>query len=223
MFSPSKITMMKKVSKDTNLGVYLFDIKTGRILGDGALKHTMGISEISLNKQSFGAGRQLVIIDKNRDLFISKIIKPSFFKLGNMVETVAWNDENDLLISIMDSKLVIWYYPTAVFVDDDIAPYSRNERDASIYGSNAQITSFNGTSCTIRKADGALMNVSNITPYPGMLQECAKKKQWEQAIRLCRHVKAKDLWAALAAMSLANQELNTAEVAYAALEEVTVL
>jgi intraflagellar transport protein 80 len=66
------------------------------------------------------------------------------------------------------------------------------------------------------------MAVSGIIPYSGMLQQFAKKKQWESAIKLCRHVKYKELWVALAAMSLQNQDLNTAEVAYAAIDEVLV-
>jgi intraflagellar transport protein 80 len=53
-----------------------------------------------------------------------------------------------------------------------------------------------------------------------MLQEFAKKKQWEEAIRLCRAVKQKEIWACLAAMSVFGQDLNTAEVAYANIDEV---
>ncbi len=167
-----------------------------------------------------GSGRMLAIIDKNKDLFITKVSKPSFFKLGNMVETFAWNDENELLVALMDSKLVVWYYPHAVFVDDELGPLSRNEKDGSNFGTNAKICSFNGTNCTIRKADGALISISGVTPYASILQEFSKKKSWEQAIRLCRHIQVKEMWASLAAMSVYSQELNTAEVAYAALEQV---
>jgi intraflagellar transport protein 80 len=56
-----------------------------------------------------------------------------------------------------------------------------------------------------------------------MLQDFANKKQWEEAIRLCRHMKQANLWACLAAMSVFGQDLNTAEVAYAAIEEVPTL
>lgn len=200
--------------------VYLFDVKTGRMIGEGPLKHTTEIAEISLNKQNFGNGRQLVIVDKNRDLFLTKTVKPVLHKLGSIVEAFAWNDENDLLVTIMDTKFVVWYYPSAVFIDEEVAPLARHERDGSAYGKNVQITSFSGTHCVLRRADGALVHVSNISPFAGMLQEFSKKKQWEQAIRLCRHVKIKELWAALAAMSLSNQDLNTAEVAYAAIDEI---
>lgn len=41
-----------------------------------------------------------------------------------------------------------------------------------------------------------------------------------QSLRLCRFVKDEQLWAQLAAMSIAQKELSTAEVAYAAIDEV---
>jgi intraflagellar transport protein 80 len=189
------------------------------MIGDGPVKHTMEISEISLNKPPGGV-RLLAILDKHRDLFLAKVVKPVFYKIGSIIETFAWNDDSDLLIAIMDSKLIIWYYPSAIFVDQDIAPLARFEKDGSIYGSNAQIVSFSGTNCTLRREDGAQVQVPSISPYASILQEYGKKKQWEQALKLCRHIKLKELWAALAAMSMNMQELNTAEVAYAALDEV---
>ena len=185
------------------------------------ISHSADISEISLNKNNFGAGRQLIIFDKNRDLYITKTQSAIILhKLANMVKTFRWNDDNDLLAAILDTKFVIWYYPTAIFIDDDIALLSRYEIDGSFYGSNPQIVSFDGSGCKVRRSDGAMMAVSNMSPFPKILQEFAKQKEWEKAIRLCRRVKNRELWAALAAMSMACQELNTAEVAYAALEEV---
>ncbi|KAI8926289.1 WD40-repeat-containing domain protein [Entophlyctis helioformis] len=200
--------------------IYIFDVSSGRQLGDGPLKHTQDILEVALNLPTSPAGRQLVVLDKNRDLFITRVLKPQLKKLGSMVETFAWNDETDMLFAIMDAKFAVWYYPNAVFVDEDIAPLTRLERDASSLGKNAQCLSFVGTHCTLRRADGAIVTMSNISPLPGMLQEFARRKQWEEAIRLCRHVKMKEMWACLAVMSLFGQDLNTAEVAYAAIEEV---
>ncbi|KAJ3314721.1 Intraflagellar transport protein 80 [Boothiomyces sp. JEL0838] len=200
--------------------IYLFDVASGRLIGDGPIKHTMDVIEIAINKANSGAGRQLVVVDKNRDMYITKVMKPLFQKLGTMVETFMWNDETDLLIAIMDGKLTLWYYPNAIFVDDDIAPLARQEKDGSAYGKNAQFVSFIGSNCTLRRADGALLAVSGVTPFAGLLQEFAKKKQWEEAIKLCRHVKLKELWASLAAMALNHQDLNTAEVAYAAIDEI---
>merc|ERR1719443_1317217 len=57
-------------------------------------------------------------------------------------------------------------------------------------------------------------------PYPQMLYNAFEKGQWEQAVRLCHYVKAPELWASLAAMAIHSRELNTVEIALAAIEEV---
>ncbi|KAJ3288085.1 Intraflagellar transport protein 80 [Borealophlyctis nickersoniae] len=200
--------------------IYVFEVSSGRPMGDGPLKHTMEVAEMALTQSSSTMGRQMAIVDKNRDLFITNVLKPNWKKLGTMVETFEWNTETDMLVSIADGNFVVWYYPNVVFVDQDIAPLTRFEKDGSAFGKNAQIVSFIGTQCTIRRADGAVMNVGNITPLPAMLQEHARKKQWEEAIRLCRYMNMKELWACLAAMAIYGQDLNTAEVAYAAIDEI---
>ncbi|KAI8909099.1 WD40-repeat-containing domain protein [Gorgonomyces haynaldii] len=200
--------------------IYLFDIQTGNKIGDGPIKHSQDITELSLNKTNSPVGRLLLLLDKNRDLYLGKMTKTSFKKLANMVETCQWNDENDSIYTLVDGKSVIWYYPNAVFVDEDILPLTKVERDGYAFGRNAQCVSFEGTSCTLRKADGSLVSAGAISPVPGMLQEFAKKKQWEEAIRICRHLKQRELWACLAAMSVFGQDLNTAEVAYANIEEI---
>merc|ERR1712060_183726 len=53
-----------------------------------------------------------------------------------------------------------------------------------------------------------------------MLERFCSVNEWEPALRLCRYVKSKQLWALLAAMAVAGKELHTAEVAYAAIDEV---
>lgn len=91
-------------------------------------------------------------------------------------------------------------------------------KDASDIGKLAQMTSFNGNFCTIRRIDGALATLS-ISPYPKMLYEHIDKADFEKAIRLCRFVKEQTLWACLAAMSIYCRELNTVEIALAAIDE----
>ena len=53
-----------------------------------------------------------------------------------------------------------------------------------------------------------------------MLFEFCDKNKWEKAIKLCRFVKEKTLWACLSAISLNSRELNTAEIALANIEAV---
>lgn len=52
-----------------------------------------------------------------------------------------------------------------------------------------------------------------------MFDFCEKLK-YDKAIRLCRFVKENTLWACLAAVSLNARELETAEIALAAIEAI---
>lgn len=52
-----------------------------------------------------------------------------------------------------------------------------------------------------------------------MLYEHIDKADFEKAIRMCRFVKEQTLWACLAAMSIYCRELNTVEIALAAIDE----
>jgi len=78
---------------------------------------------------------------------------------------------------------------------------------------------FSGAQITIRRKDGALVNVA-ISPYPSILFDFCEKNKWDLAIRLCRFVKEHTLWACLAAVSLNSRELTTAEFALAAIEAI---
>jgi len=80
------------------------------------------------------------------------------------------------------------------------------------------MTSFAGNFCTVRRLDGALATLS-ISPYPKMLYEYVDRNDFEKAIRLCRFVKEPTLWACLAAMAIYCRELNTVEIALAAIDE----
>lgn len=46
-----------------------------------------------------------------------------------MVDSFCWNDEFDMLSAMADGKFVVWYYPNAVFVDEDIASLTKLEKD----------------------------------------------------------------------------------------------
>ena len=82
------------------------------------------------------------------------------------------------------------------------------------------------------------------SPYPLVLIEHVARGEWERAIMLCRcltsrhhrrhvthtrlvtltllrHIKEPMVWAVLATMAIAEKELNTAEVAFAAVDMVS--
>merc|ERR1711988_1875860 len=71
----------------------------------------------------------------------------------------------------------------------------------------------------VRRSDGAIVTFS-VSPYPAMLERFCSAADWEPALRLCRYVKSSQLWACLAAMAICGKELHTAEVAYAAIDQV---
>ena len=57
-------------------------------------------------------------------------------------------------------------------------------------------------------------------PFPLQLHDLAAGQQWDKAARLCRFARDPSLWACLAVMAIGARELHTAEVAYAALDEI---
>ncbi|XP_042313892.1 intraflagellar transport protein 80 homolog isoform X2 [Sceloporus undulatus] len=204
--------------------IYLFDPLSGKPLGDGKpLSHKTEIMEIALDQKGLTNERKIAFIDKNRDLYITSVKRfgkeQKVIKIGTMVHTLAWNDMCNILCGLQDTRFTVWYYPSVVYVDKELLPKTLYEKDASEFSKNPQIVSFVGSQVTVRRADGSLVHI-NISPYPAILHEYVNNSKWEDAIRLCRFVKDQTLWACLAAMAIANKDMNTAEVAYASVGEL---
>ena len=123
-----------------------------------------------------------------------------------------------MLACVSDGKLLTWFYPNAIYVDKDLMAKAMAVKDAQDLGKLSQMLSFTGNLCSIRRLDGSLATLS-ISPYPKILYEYVDKADFEKAIRLCRFVKEQTLWACLAAMSIYCRELNTVEIALAAIDE----
>ncbi|RXM33144.1 Intraflagellar transport protein 80-like [Acipenser ruthenus] len=204
--------------------IFLIDALSGKPLGDGKpLTHKMEIMEVALDQSGSANERKIAIIDKNRDLYITSVRRfgkeQKIIKIGTMVYTVAWNDSANILCGIQNSFFTVWYYPNTVYVDKDLLPKTIYTKDASEFSQTPQIFNYVGNQVTVRRADGSLVYTS-ISPYPAILHEYATASRWDDALRLCRFVKEQTLWACLAAMAIANKELTTAEVAYAAIGEI---
>jgi intraflagellar transport protein 80 len=71
----------------------------------------------------------VALLDKNHELHISLVFRTDFRKIGTMVESMTWNDECDMLSCIADGKFMVWYYPNAIFIDEDVAALTRFEKD----------------------------------------------------------------------------------------------
>jgi intraflagellar transport protein 80 len=210
--------------------IHVIDANTGKPLqpipgvggqrGPSTLKHTVDVLDICVSQApSAPHMRKIAIIDKNHDLWISYVRKPNFAKLGTMVTNCVWNDQADMLAAVCDGDLVVWLYPQAAFFDPQLAQRTRETKVNQEFGKNPQIAHFFGKTCTVRRTDGARV-ATGVSPYPLMLFAATLRGDWENAVRLCRFVKDVTLWATLACMALDADQLDTAEVACAAIHEV---
>uniref|UniRef100_A0AAQ5Y8Z3 Intraflagellar transport 80 homolog (Chlamydomonas) n=1 Tax=Amphiprion ocellaris TaxID=80972 RepID=A0AAQ5Y8Z3_AMPOC len=203
--------------------ILLFDALTGKALGDGKpLTHKLEVVEIALDQCGPSTERKIALIDKNRDLYLTSVRhlgrEPKICKIGSMVHSMAWNDAANILCGIQDNQFTVWYYPSVVFTDKELLPKTLYIKDGSEFSRAPHILNYVGTKVTLRQGDGSLV-YSSVLPYPALLHEYSTSARWEDALRLCRFAKDQSLWACLAGMAMANRELTTAEMAYAAIGE----
>ncbi|KAK9814722.1 hypothetical protein WJX72_010508 [[Myrmecia] bisecta] len=207
------------VDKTDGKTIRFFDTAQGKPSGD-VLVHSMDIAEVALSQNGIAPDRKVVFVDRNRDLYVRRVSKGgALVKLAPMVESAVWHDTAEMLATMTDQKLVIWYYVNVVFVDRDLIASTCSTQQEGEFGKGAVIQGFSGSRCTLRRSDGAEV-AAGVPPYPLMLHQLVAQNQWDRAVRLCRFVKDGLLWACLAAMAVDAAELNTAEVAFAACEEV---
>merc|ERR1712166_933018 len=100
-----------------------------------------------------------------------------------------------------------------------LRPEFLNKQNLSLSKGSLALVKFSDTHVTIRRSDGALV-CSSISPFPSLLYEYVENAQWDAATKLCRFVKDKKIWACLGAMAINGQMLDTAEIAFAAIDEV---
>ncbi|KAK3738527.1 hypothetical protein QZH41_012034, partial [Actinostola sp. cb2023] len=130
----SNDTIAIKDRKDEKL-VYLFETLSGKPVGSGEpLVHTLEVADIAVSQCGPSSDRQLTIIDKNGDMYLAPVkhigAAGKFVRLGTMITTMAWNDTTNMLAAFQDGNFTVWYYPTAVLVDQDILPKTLLEKDS---------------------------------------------------------------------------------------------
>uniref|UniRef100_A0A7S1KX12 Guanine nucleotide-binding protein subunit beta-like protein n=1 Tax=Neobodo designis TaxID=312471 RepID=A0A7S1KX12_NEODS len=205
--------------------IIFFDAINGRPIKDLQVAHHLDVLELALSQYGPQQDRKLAFVDRNRDLYLVAIhSRLPTQKLATMVSSAAWNDSTETLTAIADCRLVTWYYPSAVFVDRDLLVHTKHVRgdedSGDDLGRNDHIIDFFGTRASVRRgSDGALLTFG-VSPYPSLLFAALAKSDWVGAIRLCRFIRDNTLWGILAAVAVKQNELHTAEVAYAALEDV---
>ena len=203
--------------------VHLFDTNTGKALNDGKpFMHRQEVIEVALDQTGLPNERKLAIIDKNRDLYLTNVRKfgqsslPG--KLGSMVQSLKWAADCNMLAAMQDSRFTIWYFPAIIYVDKSLVGRTLVERDSAEFGKHPVINSFLKNSISVRRADGSLVT-TGVSPYPAILHGYAISGHWDDATKLCRFVKDQVPWACLAGMAVHARHLDTAEVAYAAIQE----
>ncbi|KAM3728232.1 Intraflagellar transport protein [Dirofilaria immitis] len=194
--------------------VYFFETVTGKSVGNGKLSHTNDIIEIAIDQCGAANDRKLAFIDKCLDCFLV-IVKTS----GAVVTNIVFNDQTNMLAGLQDNRLVVWLYPAAVFIDRDLLQKTIFENDESDFGKSPYLHNFVGNHISVRRSDGALISCT-ITPFASALNLFISSNKWDQAIRLCRHIRENYLWAMLAVIATELKNFYAAEIAYTALDEI---
>ncbi|KAE9411938.1 hypothetical protein Angca_006320, partial [Angiostrongylus cantonensis] len=138
---------------------------------------------------------------------------------GSSVEQLHFNDITNMLIGVGDGRIILWPAVEIVFIDRSLLQRSITEKSISGLGKFPTLKGFTGSSVILRRSDGSLIT-SSISPFVSFLLRYTSQSKWDQAIRLCRHLKNDSMWAVLAGLSTAARNLYTAEIAYGVLEEV---
>ncbi|XP_054283963.1 intraflagellar transport protein 80 homolog isoform X2 [Macrosteles quadrilineatus] len=195
--------------------------------GGPPLSHSTGVAEVALNQAGAATDRLLALVDKNRDLYLAAAttlqrglsVTRRIEKLGVMVQSVCWNSRLNILSGMQDTSLTVWYYPNVLFIDPRLTRRTIVIKDASEFGKSPMVVSFEGNHVGVRRSDGALVS-SIISPHVSVLHDYAEERMWRDALRLCRSLGDETVWACLAAMAAHARDLDTAEEAYAAINQV---
>uniref|UniRef100_A0A914WZA1 Uncharacterized protein n=2 Tax=Plectus sambesii TaxID=2011161 RepID=A0A914WZA1_9BILA len=135
-----------------------------------------------------------------------------------MIQNIRFNDTTNMLVGLQDSKMLVWCYPSTIYVDSDLLQRTIIDKEIGDFGKSPTLVSFVGNHVTVRRVDGSLIS-AGVSPFPAALHAYVEKSKWDHALRLCRHIRDEKLWATLAAMAAYAKNLNTAEIAYGAIDE----
>lgn len=212
--SPDTLAIIDRAKPST---VHVIDVSSGR--ASEPIKHSLDIAECALNQGGLASDRKLLLIDRNRDLFLTPVHRHEPVKLATIVDSAVWSDAHDMVAALADQKLLVWYCPNVVYIDKDLLSKTRATQDASSFGRLPHLVSFSGARIGVRRADGASMS-AHASPFPAQLHALCAQAQFAKAVRLCRVVNEPAIWACAAALALASGDLETAELCLAAIDEV---
>ncbi|KAI5073537.1 hypothetical protein GOP47_0011550, partial [Adiantum capillus-veneris] len=195
----------------------LFDTNTGKEL-EQVIHHDVPIMDVDMNQQGTIADRMLIFIDSNNDLYIACIVKPCIIKLASLATKALWSSSAHIVAAMVDQDLVIWLYPQAAFIDEDLLSILQAKKEC-FKGQIAALRSFQATRFLIQYKNGAFVTRS-MSPKPFLLFEYITSNDWKQAKQLCWVLKEMPLWASLAAAAMNAKLYDIAEEAYTALGQI---
>ncbi|XP_017775258.1 PREDICTED: intraflagellar transport protein 80 homolog [Nicrophorus vespilloides] len=203
--------------------LHIIDLASNRNMSENVstIQHAGFIIQLALDQSGTASERRVAVMDKNRDLFMVEVRDghKTFQKLGGQIQSFKWNSDENMVAAVQDTRLIIWYCPSACF-DRDILKLCSLQYDSHELGRSPRIHDFVGNSVSIRRADGSLLNVP-ISPFPSLLHSYIQSNKWTDALNLCRNINETSLWACLAVLATQSdtEALEIAEEAYAAINQ----
>ena len=167
----------------------------------------------------------MVFLDMNKDLFVVSLQSNQFmsssyhlYKIGRQVDSISWNETSATLAYVTESKIIVYYYPAAPFIDVDLLPDTKEilELEGCEKG---KILSFRGAQLCIRKANGTILQTS-LNQDPSPLFESVVSHKWKESFRFCRFIDTTAMWATLACLTLSYDNLEAAEIALMAIKRI---
>ncbi|XP_004524855.1 intraflagellar transport protein 80 homolog [Ceratitis capitata] len=227
-----------------NTVIHIFDLVPGasRQYEPHSLRAKSQIAEISACRAGTLDDQYVVLIDNNRELYITESRNLNgagggaaaaggagnaerglngrnsncgeIYKIGTQLTTVMWASETNILVGVHDTCYSIWYCPGEGAADPTLIALTTLTIDATEFGKNITLESFEDAIVTFRCA-GALLPV-NVNIYCEILHRTLMEGQWQQALRICRLAQNGNLWATLAAIATRKNQLQISEEAYSA-------
>ncbi|EFA04099.2 intraflagellar transport protein 80 homolog [Tribolium castaneum] len=216
--SLSSDTLVVRDSIDHKI-VHVIDLSSVRSTTESTstVQHFLPILQVALDQWGPPSARMLALVNKTKDLYVvaPRSNNKIFHKLGRKTESFQWNSEANIIATIQDAQLVVWYCPTAAF-NSTLLKLCSMQYGAPELGRNPRISDFVGNSVSIRRADGSLINVP-ISPFPSILHRCIQDNKWSDALNLCRSTNDETLWACLAVLTTQSSAdvIDIAEEAFA--------
>jgi intraflagellar transport protein 80 len=183
------------------------------------IKHKLPLAQVALGEDDL-----LAFIDSNGDLFVQLTGRRTHRLPVTTVESVRFNAAGALVAACDGgAKLVTFFFPGVVWVDPDLLDETvQIVETPALAGRQPRILAFTDALVQLRDQSGAV-TAWPVSRYPALLTELARARKWEDAVRLCRFVEHKFLWAVLAARALDKGHLDSAEIGLAALNAVAKL